>query len=209
MIIERLRETLARDEGCVLTRYQDSLGIDTIGYGCNLEEELPSEILDYLGVADEDDIQVLSQEQANYILDYHINESVADCSLVLGEEVWDNLSSLRQEVLVNMRLNLGPSRYRGFRKMNNAVAAGDFDKAAGEILDSKAAKQTGERYNRLASAMRTNDEMSLALDNIYGEQATTPPEDPVKLTEIDSASLLYELARRLGCLKEQNDNDDK
>ena len=46
--------------------------IDHIGYGVNLEEELPDELLQYLGVEDEKRAsKEITQEQADYLLDYY------------------------------------------------------------------------------------------------------------------------------------------
>ena len=94
---ERLRETLKRDEGLNLKRHK----VDEkyhIGYGFNLEIEWPQELLDYLDVEDEADIQEISQKQADYLLEWFSNQKLKRCQkLYVG--VWDGLSPLRQEVL--------------------------------------------------------------------------------------------------------------
>jgi len=50
---------------------------------------------------------------------------------------------------------MGIQKLLKFKKMLAAAEAGDYDKAADEILDSKYAKQVGARATRLAQMMRT------------------------------------------------------
>ena len=201
---DRLRATLARDEGCNLKRHEVQ-GIDHIGYGINLENELPDELLTYLGVEDEDDIHEMTQEQADYFLDYFVSIATADCKTLYGDS-WQELSALRQEILINLCFNLGLPRLRAFRKMNAAIQTGNWTEAARQMLDSKAARQTGERYPRLAQAFEHNYEMFLELPQRYDvptqEQTETEntPNTEEFLKSIATADLLSELQRRVGNL---------
>ena len=200
MIIERLRETLKRDEGFDLRRHEVQ-GIDHIGYGINLEQELPDELLEYLGVEAEDTIQEITQEQADYLLDYYVGIAEGDCITIFGDQ-WCQLSDLRQEVLINLAFNLGLPRLKAFRKMIVAIREEDWTEAAAQMLDSKAARQTGKRYQRLARTFEMNDESYLKLDKIYDEP-TVRQDLPVIPTEEELAGvedhiLIAELARRLG-----------
>ncbi len=191
---DRLRETLARDEGCILTRHEVQ-GIDHIGYGINLEQELPDELLEYLGEEDEDSIKEITQEQANYLLDYFVAEAESDCG-GLYADVWDSLSALRKEVLVNLGFNLGLAGLRRFRKMNTAIAEGDWEEAGRQMLDSKAARQTGERYPRLSNAFINDDETCLKLTRNY-DSCQLEIEAVRGLSEYSNEELLAELRRRL------------
>ena len=50
---QKLTDMLVRHEGCVLTIYQDSLGIDTIGIGRNIEHRgITDKELSYMGYYD-------------------------------------------------------------------------------------------------------------------------------------------------------------
>ena len=193
---QRLCATLSRDENCNLKRHEVK-GIDHIGWGINLEEELPDDLLDYLGVEDEDDIEEITQEQADYLRDYYINIAVADCVNIYGDELWEGMSDLRREVLTNLSYNLGLPKLKAFRRMNAAIQAGDWNEAAAQMLDSKAARQTGDRYPRLAESLRTNDEKHLELDTLYdvdsGEKDSTTIRD---LKDFTNKQLLQELLRR-------------
>lgn len=190
----RLRATLERDEGCDLNRHEVQ-GIDHIGYGINLEQELPDELLNYLGVDDEDDIQSITQEQADYLLFQYVDIATADCEHIYGA-VWDNLSGLRQEVLINLCFNLGLPRLKAFRKMNAAIRSEAWTEAAAQMLDSKAARQTGDRYPRLAKAFQNDDQSALELEGEYFEAtgAVMPAND---LSGYSNDELLAEIATRL------------
>ena len=195
---QRLRETLKRDEGFELKRHEVQ-GIDHIGYGINLEQELPDELLKYLGVEDENDIQEITQEQADYLLDYYVGIAEGDCIIIFGDQ-WHQLSGLRQEVLINLAFNLGLPRLKAFRKMIAAIREEDWTEAGAQMLDSKAARQTGGRYQRLAKAFETDVEEHLDLQELYDQ-----PSSPVVSTEtreelagVDDRALIAELARRLG-----------
>ena len=156
MIIERLRAVLARDEGCKLEVYELN-GIPYIGYGVNLIAGLTDAQLEYLGVEDEDDIHTITQEQADWLLDSHIEEFTEVCEKVIGQP-WGYLSDVRQEVLLNISLNVGENAFPKFRRMIAAVKSGEWQTASEQMLDSRAARQTGQRYSRLAKAFETDDE---------------------------------------------------
>lgn len=192
---DRLRETLERDEGCNLHIHVVD-GKDHIGYGFNLEIEWAAELLDYLGVEDEDDIEQLTREQANFILNHHINAFSDKCRAIYGD-TWDSLSDLRREILVNICFNVGPAGLRKFRKMNAAIHEGDWEEAASQMVDSKAARQTGERYSRLAKTFEFDDEKHLELAQEYDDTKTFQVKSESSLQSYTDAELLAELKRRL------------
>ena len=172
---DRLTDTLNLYEACNLSRH-DVDGIDHIGWGINLEEQLPDSILDMLGVEDEDDIQEINQHQADYMRDYFIDVAINDCHKIYGKDFFLSLSDIRQEVLVNLSYNLGINRLKGFRRMNKAVLAENWPEAAAQMLDSKAARQTGDRYKKLAGAFEHDDEKYLGLSNHYDTLVADAPE---------------------------------
>lgn len=137
-MIERLRREMLRDEGVVLHAYQDSLGYWTIGVGRLIDKRRGGGI---------------TKDEAIHLLDNDLTECIGD---LRGSFPWfDKLNEARQCALVNMRFNLGPQGFRGFRNTLAAVAAGDYARAARGIRNSKAAKQTGQRYQRIADAMES------------------------------------------------------
>ncbi len=126
-------------EGRESKAYQDSLGIWTVGVGWNLEANpLPEHIIDQLR-------------------DISINQAEGDARALFSSMAvssFDELSPVRQRVLVNMSFNLGQTRLQGFRKMWAAIELEDWEAAAREMLDSKWANQVGRRATRLAEMMR-------------------------------------------------------
>lgn len=190
---ERLRETLKRDEGFDLKRHEVQ-GIDHIGYGINLEQELPDELLEYLGVEDESEIQEITQEQADYLLDYYVGIAEGDCITIFGDQ-WQELSPLRQEVLINLAFNLGLPRLKAFRKMIAAIREDNWTEAGAQMLDSKAARQTGKRYQRLAEAFVTDSETYLELAVRY-DPFPIEIETDSPLAGYTDQELLDEIARR-------------
>lgn len=130
-----LKEQLYRDEGCKDKAYLDSEGHWTIGVGHNLQVPLPPNIIDM-------------------ILEYDIRAARRACES-LAE--YAGLSPARRAVVENMVFNLGLGGYLKFHKMRMALRLGDYRQAAKEMLDSKWAKQVGDRSTRLAEQMITDD----------------------------------------------------
>ena len=207
MNIERFRETLIRDEGLDLKRHKVK-GVWHIGYGFNLEIEWDQELLDYLEVDDEDEIWEITQEQADWILDWHIESMRQTVSKRFP--VFKTLSALRQEIIFNMRFNLGAGGLRGFKMMWEAIKEGDWKEAAVQMLDSKAAREDApDRYQRLAAAFEFDNELHLELRTVYdpekrdrigsSEINVDSGELPVvtSLAKYTNAELIAELSRRL------------
>lgn len=127
-----LRQELTRDEGRCKIPYTDTTGHLTIGVGYNLDNGIPDDVIDLL-------------------LDISIARAERD-ALALFPTLYD-LSDARQRVLVNMTFNLGIGGLGGFRRLRAAVSAEDFGAAAREMLESKWARQVGNRAHRLARMM--------------------------------------------------------
>jgi len=130
-----LIKQLKIDEGICLKPYRDSVGKLTIGVGRNL-----------------DDVGITEQE-AEILLDNDIRNAYADLTDACR---WvQKLDDARQNVLLNMTFNLGITRLLGFRNTLAFVQAGQYEKAANEMLESLWARQVGLRAQRLAQIMRT------------------------------------------------------
>jgi lysozyme len=130
-----LRAALSRDEGRRAKVYRDSLGIETIGVGRNLRDK------------------GLSEAEIDLLLDNDIAEIASDLTVYFP---WfAHLDEVRQHVVLNMRFQLGPSRFRGFRQMLAALDRGDYQSAADSMQASKWATQVPTRATRLIAEMRT------------------------------------------------------
>jgi lysozyme len=64
------------------------------------------------------------------------------------------LTPARQDVIVNMAYNLGLAGLGKFSRMWSALGDGNYDLAATEMLNSKWARQVGNRAVELAEQMR-------------------------------------------------------
>jgi lysozyme len=128
-----LRDMLIRHEGLELKVYVDSVGIETIGVGRNLVD---------VGI---------TREEALYLLDHDITDTLADCRRVF---YWfDDISQARQDVVANMVFNMGLRRFRGFKQTIRYIEMNQFDDASTEMLDSKWAGQVGNRATELSRMM--------------------------------------------------------
>lgn len=152
-------ETLKRHEGNRMdgdrhVAYTDSVGKTTIGYGHNLDDNpLSAEDRRYIGVAWNYDVRAngLTEAQAERLLQLDHRKARTAAANLPG---FGKLNEARKEVLTNMVFNMGVSRVRGFKNMLAAIAKGDYDLAAREMLDSKWAEQVGRRADELAEIMR-------------------------------------------------------
>ena len=133
-----LTNDLIHDEGLRLTLYPDSRGFPTIGVGRNVRDK------------------GITSAEAMLLLDHDIDECIHD---LMSFGWFSSLDPVRQRVLVNMRFNLGPNRFRGFTKMLHAVAIGDYAQAAMEMRNSVWATQVKDRAAKLARRMETGDDL--------------------------------------------------
>ena len=133
MSVSRLRDLLIRHEGLRLKAYVCSEGKTTIGVGRNL-----------------DDVG-LTEFEARFLLTNDIERVMKETA----EFSWfKSISVPRQDVVISMIFNMGLARFKGFKKMIDAMVRGDFKAASAEMLDSKWATQVGARAQELAIMMR-------------------------------------------------------
>ena len=133
-----LSEQLKRHEGLRLKPYLDTVGETSIGFGRNLSD---------MGI---------TEAEAKFLLDNDIMSSFADVVAVIGKDVFEGLSEVRQGVLVNMIFNLGMPRFRTFKKMIAAIKADDPEEAAVQMQDSRWFNQVGGRGIELVWQFRNN-----------------------------------------------------
>jgi lysozyme len=157
---ELLLEQMIRHEGLRFVPYKDTVGKWTIGIGRNIDDKpLTDREWAHLGHGRDFTKRPLTKPEAIYLWKRDIAECVADLSQFPW---WEPLNDVRQRALIDLRFNLGPSRFRGFSKMIRAIKAGDFDTAAAELLDSKWRTDVGSyRSNRLSDMLKLGEDRYL------------------------------------------------
>ena len=144
MNIDQLRETLKIDEGVKYEIYNDHLGYPTFGLGhlvVESDEEHGKPVC-----------TPISEERVNAVFDKDVAVMVDE-----AKKIFPNLDTLpeeAQQVIVNMTFNMGRPRLSQFKKFIAGVNAGDWDKAAVEMMDSRWAKQVGARAERLRDRIK-------------------------------------------------------
>lgn len=125
---------MIEDEGEHLRMYEDTAGKQTIGIGHNLTDKPISKLASRT---------IFMEDMADAI------DDVRRCC-----SIYDELSRSRQLVMINLAFNLGRDRLGKFVRFLGAIHRGDWNDAADELLDSKAARDLPNRYTRLAQMMR-------------------------------------------------------
>ena len=145
---------LIAHEGLRLQVYKDTLGIDTIGIGRNLEDRgITQEELDWMDIPSMDAVYEygISEADAMYLAQNDVQ--IVEEELLRAHPCVEDLDAVRQLVLMDMAFNMGVPRLRKFTKMWNAVHENKFDIAAKEMLDSRWAIQVKSRSTKLSHAM--------------------------------------------------------
>jgi lysozyme len=153
-----LIDKLIEHEGMVLRVYQDSLGIDTIGIGRNLEDRgISLAELNHMDVPNVNTIYQhgITETDARYLATNDVQ--IVEDELLRAHPCVDRLDSVRQLVLVDMGFNMGIPRLCKFQKMWNAIHEEKYDIAAKEMLDSRWANQVKSRATKLANAMHNGE----------------------------------------------------
>ena len=135
MVREKLLDMLMLHEGLELKPYQCTADKTTIGVGRNLQD---------VGI---------TEDEAKYLLQNDIDRILKEV------EHWSFLEKLnepRQAVILDMVFNMGVTRFNAntWVKTFAAIQDNDWEKAANEMLESKWAKQVGQRAIRLSQMMR-------------------------------------------------------
>lgn len=133
--MSNLFNMIKRHEGLKLTAYKDTEGILTIGYGRNLEG------------------RGISIQEAEMMLDNDISDCMAQLRVNLP--YFDVLDSVRQDVLIDMCFNLGFDGLLKFKLTLTHIQHGDYAMAAEAMMDSRWAKQVGDRAVELSKMMKT------------------------------------------------------
>jgi len=134
--MSKLVDQLKRHEGLRLKPYKCTAGKLTIGYGRNLDDK---------GINKDEASYMLYRDLHN--VGYELNGRIPN--------IMDNMVIARSDILINMAFNIGVNGVLKFKKMLAALEIGDYNEAALQMMDSKWAKQVGNRAIELSEQMRT------------------------------------------------------
>ena len=127
---ETLEQRITRHEGLRLKPYVDTVGKITIGIGHNLTDN------------------GLTLAQVEDIFQSDVHEAQQDLQRVLP---WvASLTSIRQEVFVELVFNLGITDLSQFHVFLNLAQAGNWDAASADLLTTKWSRQVKSRAVELA-----------------------------------------------------------
>ena len=116
-------------EGLRLDKYLDSRGFPTIGYGHLIEkgETMPDRI---------------SQQKADELFDKDYEHHKAAAMRIPG---YDKANAMQKAALIDLTFNMGPAWADDFPKFKQAFAAGNYEQAGNELIDSAYYGQVGRR----------------------------------------------------------------
>lgn len=135
---DNLIKQLRSDEGERLSVYQDSLGFWTIGVGRLVDGRKGGGI---------------TAEESAYLLNNDIERTRR--GLVDALPWFESLDEARQGALINLAFQNGVSGVLLFKNMLAALKEGRWEDAKHHALDSRWAKQTPERAQRVATQLAT------------------------------------------------------
>lgn len=144
MNIEQLCEDLKVDEGVKYEIYLDHLGLPTFGIGHLIVDSDPEYQCEVGTPVSADRVQECFEKDVQQVL--------SDCKTLYPD--FDSLPGEVQLIIANMMFNMGRPRLSKFKGMKAAVDAGDWHRAAVEMVDSRWYNQVTNRAERLVKRMR-------------------------------------------------------
>lgn len=136
--MSRIINMLKLHEGVKSHAYKCTAGKTTIGVGRNI---------------DADGGMGLSEDEIDYLLSNDVERVKAELEREFDWFKW--LCAARSDAMINICFNLGMPRLKLFKNALSAMAAGDYELAATEFLDSRWARQVGDRALTIAGMIQT------------------------------------------------------
>lgn len=147
--MSQIAKMLRADEGFNANPYIDTEGYPTIGTGLRIGPKGAS-LKNYTFTISASISDMWMQDVAQ---SYQTKLAVHP----VIRPAWIKADDVRKDVLLNMAYQMGTSGLANFSNTLKLVAAGDFQRASLEMLDSTWYKQTPQRAARLSKVMATGD----------------------------------------------------
>ena len=146
--VKQVYEEISADEGKILHKYLCSESHPTIGIGhkvlnTDAEADLPVHEVHEEVSAEE----CISEGRCYELFQQDVQIAIDGCRRVYP--TWEELPQEAQHILVNMCFQLGPGGLGKFKNMNAAVESQEWSIMAEQMLDSRWARQTPNRAERL------------------------------------------------------------
>jgi len=141
--MQRLRELLEQDEGCVYSVYLDSLDKLTLGIG-HLIVEGDAEYGWPVGAP-------VSEERVAELFEQDVQVAIKDAHWLHPD--LDDMPEDAQITVISLAFQLGMPRYSKFVKHHAAIEARIWREAAAQLRDSKLYRQTTARAERHAARL--------------------------------------------------------
>lgn len=142
-----LIESIKREEGFRDRIYQCTAGVDTIGYGFNVNYLEEDELALNNGV-----VEPMSREVADKILELKLEK--------LKEEVYrafpwiKNHPKIVQDALIEMAYQLGITKMKGFSQTLRYIEVEDYSSAVRNLKNSRWAQQTPRRVENIIRGLQ-------------------------------------------------------
>lgn len=135
----KLKASIALHEGLRLKPYKDTVGKITIGVGRNLTDK------------------GITNDEALYMLGNDIRSAIGEAE---AQAWWAKVkdSDPRARALIELIFNLGLGGLKNFTHALAAIDSGNYALAADEFLNSKWARQVGQRAVTLTRMIRTGSD---------------------------------------------------
>jgi lysozyme len=155
--VQQLYEEISSDEGKVLHAYLCSESHKTVGIGHKVLATDAENTLPIHGINDDvPDGECISEARCYELFQEDVQIAIDGCRKIYDNYTvqlltrWDVLPQEAQHILVNMCFQLGQGGLSKFKNMNSAVEDGEWSRMSEEMMDSRWARQTPERAERLS-----------------------------------------------------------
>ena len=186
--LEGAKQMIMKHEGKVNYPYKDSLGLWTIGVGHLIQpgsgKTLPTEYAAYKdngGPYDKKNNKTpaMSDEQVQKLFDEDFQHHK---EMAMKTPGWDLANETGQAAMIDLAFNMGGKWYKKWPNTAKSLAAGDFEKAADGLKDSKWYVQVKGRAETIVGMIRNGKKT-------YTEQSSTPiPSTTNTGTKVDQSS---------------------
>ena len=168
-------EMIKVHEGVRTKPYKDSLGLWTIGVGHLIGDgkSLPPEWNRELSMQEVDEL---------FAKDYAQHKQMA-----MKTPGWDKANETGQAAMIDLAFNMGGNWYKKWPSTAKALEAGDFDKAADGLKDSKWYQQVKGRAVKIVSMIREGSKENSASEALKKQELPATLNSTTG-TQIDQAS---------------------